>query len=281
MSPDSKSKDRPAGTAEPVSKRFVWAELTPFPDNPPVSPVRIAKMMRDHDGYNRRVVGTPVVADNKALAFPDPPETVFILDGNNRRAMAEEAGCLREKIIAQFWTGLTRAEMHELCLGANDRRTPKPAERFLRRVLMGDPRLKKIQEIVEEQGWMVSFERQNGALSCTDELEWIYAGGTKPSKEQRPHRKALVRAIETYEVAFGMEAVSQQNAAIKGLGAFWLLYLGEASQPGVLRALEGLDVRKLYEAGRERRESENLIGIHAGMADVIRARYNKYRRSGR
>jgi hypothetical protein len=120
-----------AKTKGPVSKRLRWDQTVPMPGNPVYSK-RVDQMRKNGPGYQPTQVGSPIVADNAELVFADyPPETLFVLDGGHRRALAEEDGQLEGEFIAELWRGLTRAEMYRRRRGANDRRTVKPAERFI------------------------------------------------------------------------------------------------------------------------------------------------------
>lgn len=270
----------------PKSKRVKWSDLEPFPDNPPVSMPRIGRLMKERGGYDPTALGTPEIADNSALAFPDYPEdTLFILDGNNRYVMADLGKALDEEIIVKLWSGLTEAEMHERCDGINDRRTTGPAEVFLRRCKRpaGGATQRAIKAAVEEQGWEIAYARAHARLTCTKELEWIWAGGRRPSITSGAHAGALARTLETYSGAFGYENGAQQGrmaSLIKGLGAFWLLY-PDAEFDGVVASISDLTQLDLYNKGRQRKEDLRLTNLYGGIIDVVRNRYNKGRRSGR
>lgn len=271
----------------PKSKRYRWSELTPLPDNPPISPTRINRLISEQDGYSRIAVGTPEVGDNSTLAYPQfPEETLFILDGNNRYEIARLEGKLDEEIIVKLWSGLTMGEMHDLCDGINDRRTRRPAERFLR-ACKSERRgatERAIKAIVEETGWRVGYEHGDGVLACTKELEWIWAGGRRPSLNSGTHRGALIRTLSTYEQAFGREKagskLTRTASVVKGLGAFWLVY-PDADPDGLVAALKGLEPKELYDSARQRRIDLRLSSLPNGMIDVLRNRYNKGRRGGR
>ena len=250
---------------EAVSRRIKWAEVTSFPENPPISDNRIARL-RKARGYDHNIIGTPELADNSAGAFPDyPPETIFVLDRNNRLQIARLENALDKEFIGKLWRGLSREQMHERALGGNDRRTPKPAERFLRRVAMGDVRLRQINAVIEEMNWRVTYERADGGLSCTHEIEWLWDQGG---------RTVLTKTIETYEAAFGRSAQSRQANVVKGIGAFWVLY-PEADIARVVSCLDELGVKDLFELGRSRRNDLSMAHLHNGMVDVMRHRYNK------
>jgi hypothetical protein len=270
----------------PKTKRVRWSELEPFPDNPPVSMPRVARLIKERGGYSPTAVGTPEVGDNSALAFPDfPEETLFVLDGNNRRVIAEQEGRLEDQIIVKLWIGLSEGEMHELCDGINDRRTTRPAERFLRRCKSGPggATQRAIKATVEESGWRVDYVRAPQQLTCTKELEWIWAGGRKPSINSGVYAGAVSRALETYEGAFGAEVsgtVGRQASLIKGLGAFWLLY-PDADLEGVIKSISDLEPIDLYNKGRSRKLDLRLSNLYGGIVDVLRNRYNKNRRGGR
>jgi hypothetical protein len=259
-----------AKTKGPVSKRLRWDQTVPMPGNPVYSK-RVDQMRKNGPGYQPTQVGSPIVADNAELVFADyPPETLFVLDGGHRRALAEEDGQLEGEFIAELWRGLTRAEMYRRRRGANDRRTVKPAERFIEMAAEGDAKKRSLMATVERLGWRISYDREEGGLSCTNELEWIY---------ERDHT-ALVLALGTYEAVWGMQDYRAQARAIKALGAFWLTYTDSTPPARLERLTAKLQQAKytpdtLYAAGVNERHHLSFISTPLeGIIYVLVALYN-------
>lgn len=238
-----------------------------MPGNP-IYPRRIQAMRREWGGYAEDIVGTPVVAANSELAFPDlPAGALVVADGGHRRALAEEDKRLDHEIFMEIHRGLSRGEIHRLRRGRNDRRTVKPAERFLELCAEGDVTRNAIRETVEGVGWTITHERAFGGLSCTNELEWIW---------RHPQGKAaVIRAIETYEGAWGKEPDKTQARVVKGLGAFWLRY-PEADPARLVHVAAKLTPGEIYESGR--RDAQVVVylsSVFNGIRHTLAQAYNR------
>jgi hypothetical protein len=253
-----------------VKRRMSWQHVVPFPGNP-VYEGRLRTMRREWNGYDHRIVGSPAIFDNSAGAYPDLPEdTLIVGDGNHRRALAEQDGKLDAEFIADLYRGLSRAEMHRLRRGLNDRRTVKPAEVFLERFEEGDTTKRAIKSRVEKLGWQITHERADGGLSCTNELEWIFARD----------KNAMVHAIATYEACWGKREAREQARVIKGLGAFWIKY-PHADEARLWKCMSGQSVADLYRAGKSSADDLPFIkSVYDGIRYVLVMNYNRGRRSG-
>lgn len=263
----SQSRDRGV-----VKRRFTWADVQPFPDNP-VYQGRIVQMRREWGGYIHDIVGSPAIFDNAAQAFPEYPEdTLFVGDGNHRRVLAEEDGKLDAEFIADLYRGLTRPQMFQRRRGLNNRRTVKPAEIFLALAEENPGGLESlIKADVDGYGWRIHFVPEDGAVSCTNELKWIW--------KQSP--TALARSIATYEAAFGAKPAAGQAKVIKGLGAFWVKY-PEADFDRLMRSLRGVSVGDLYSSGRSQKQGTTFIkSVHDGIRYSLAMGYNRGQRKGR
>jgi hypothetical protein len=258
-----------------IKRRLTWAEVQPMPRNP-VYPKRVAAMRRQWGGYDDAIVGSPAIADNAELAFPELPESALVvLDGHHRRQLAIEDGCEDHEFLADLHLGLTRAEAHRTRRGLNDRRTVKPAERFIELVAEGDIRLQAIQDTVEGLGWRITYEREDGGLSCTNELEWIW--------DQKGGKAAMIRAITSYERIWGEREDRAQARVIKGLGAFWLAY--PKADPDRLVSVvrkRGTTVNQLYVSGRHENDTLPYItSVYDGVRYVLAQLYNRGLRTGK
>jgi hypothetical protein len=259
-----------------IKRRLTWAEVQPMPRNP-VYPKRVAAMRRQWGGYDDAIVGSPAIADNAELAFPElPAETPWW------SLTATTAGSWRSKTAARITSssptctlGLTRAEAHRTRRGLNDRRTVKPAERFIELVAEGDIRLQAIQDTVEGLGWRITYEREDGGLSCTNELEWIW--------DQKGGKAAMIRAITSYERIWGEREDRAQARVIKGLGAFWLAY--PKADPDRLVSVvrkRGTTVNQLYVSGRHENDTLPYItSVYDGVRYVLAQLYNRGLRTGK
>lgn len=250
-----------------VKRRTRWTTLTPMPGAfNPIYPKRL-EVMSAGKGYRSDLVGSPVVVGNERLAFTDLPEDAhIILDGNHRYRLAEREGQLDDEVLIDYRPSLTRREIFELRQGLDSRRTVKPAERFIQLREMGDPTARLISHDVEQCGFVITHERADGGLSCTRELEWIYAH--KPA--------AMTQAILSYLSIWGIKEYSSQARVIKGLGAFWLRYENadmERLTSAVRRS--GISVNGLYDAGKNEQTHLPFIKtVHDGIRYVLAGTYN-------
>lgn len=255
-------------TATPtVKRRLAWTDVLPFPDNP-IYGRRIEQMRRQWGGYDGSIVGSPAIADNAALAFPELDEdALIVVDGNHRRALAEQDGKLGDEFLADLHRGLGRAELHRLRRGLNDRRTVKPAERFLERLAEGEPTKAIVAARVEDTGWRITHDREPGGLACTNELEWIF--------QRSP--TALIGAILSYEAIWGRRDDRAQARVIKGLGAFWIRYEGaDAERLAVQMRRSGMTVGELFAQGRQVNiDTPRLKGVWDGIRYALAAQYNR------
>lgn len=248
-----------------VKRRMTWNDVTPFPGNP-IYKGRLASMRKEWGGYYHGIVGSPAIYDNSAMAFPDfPPETLFVGDGNHRHQLALQDGKVSEEFLADLYRGMTRAEMFKVRRGLNDRRTVKPAETFLALVEEGDLKKRTLKDAVEGLGWAITHDRASGGLPCVNELEWIWARD----------KAAMLRAIQTYERAFGVEPDKSQARVIKGLGQFWVKY-PDADSDRLVKSLKGVKVDALYLSGKTQKEAVSFVKtVFGGIAYVLAMGYNK------
>jgi hypothetical protein len=253
-----------------VKRRMTWMDVIPMPGNP-IYEGRLARMDREFGGYAHEIVGSPAIFLNDAGAFPELPLTAQVIgDGNHRRALAERHDALDHEFLADLYRGMTRPEVYRLRRGLNDRRTVKPAEKFIELVEEGDPTRRALTELVEGVGWHISHDRELHGLPCTNELMWIYAR----------RKGAVVRAIQTYEQVWGVRGERAQARVIKGLGAFWIKY-PEADLDRLVASLKGVTVEELYRAGRNQNTEVTFIkGVYDGIRFVAVMHYNRGRRRG-
>lgn len=260
-----------------VRRRMTWADVTPMPGNP-IYGKRVEQMRKEGGGYLSSLVGSPTIAENSELAFPElPEEELLLLDGGHRRRLAEEEGKLDDEFLADLRRGLTRAEMYRIRRGLNNRRTVKPAERFIEMAEEGDAHKIAIRDAVERAGWRISYDREPGGLPCTNELEWIWAR----------ERGAMVLALHTYEGVWGQEPYKAQARVVKALGAFWITYANSTPNAEMESLITALKKSKytpdtLYAAGRNENEVLSFLrSVLDGIVYIIVAVYNDRRPSKR
>lgn len=256
-----------------VKRRLRWSEVVPFPGNA-IYPKRLQQMEREWGGYVRELVGSPAICDNAARAFPElPPDALITLDGNHRRVLAERHNMLDDEFLADLYRGLDRAEMHRRRRGLNDRRTIKPAEKFIEMAQENrhGPEAALMRE-VEALGWKISHtQHEPHSFSCVRELMWI----------RGRDRAAVTLAIRTYEGAWGTKGTDADAKVIKGLGAFWARY-PKADPDRLVTALAHTTPYEVYRAGRSQYEVLPFVrSSWDGVRYVIAQIYNNAKRAGK
>jgi len=254
----------------PVKRRLTWADVMPMPGNP-IYGKRVEQMRKEGGGYLSSLVGSPTIADNSEKAFPELPEdALLVLDGGHRRRLAEEQGQLSDEFLADLRRGLSRQEMYRIRRGLNNRRTVKPAERFIEMAEEGDPHKVALKEAVERMGWRITYDREEGGLPCTNELEWIW----------EKDRSALVLALTSYESLWEQQPFKAQARIIKALGAFWAIYAytePSATMETFVSQLKrsNYDPDSLYAAGKnEQFHLSYIASVLDGIVYVIKNTYN-------
>lgn len=213
-------------TNNAVTRRVPWEQMHDLPDNP-IMLSRIERIERE-GGFRAQSVGTPELALNDEGAFPDlPRDALVIIDGHHRKRLWERANGSAgpEDVICKIHRGLTRQEIEQRFLDANDARTHHVNELFVHRVAAGEVKARAINKIIESAGFHVPPHGTpaKGGIRGANAVEWVYNGGT--GRDVRKfHPVVLTRTLEGLRLMYGNDKDATKSNLVKGLGMFHLRY---------------------------------------------------------
>lgn len=164
---------------------------------------RVAAMVTDWDPGK---VGTITVSKRS-------DGTLFVPDGAHRVSAAREVG--QSTLPAVVHHGLSRSDEAALFTGLNTFAQPSAISRFLARVDEGDEVARRIKEIVEQHGWRIGQNADNGFISAVTAVEQVYrsAAATLPEGE---HPEVLDWTLDVITAAWEHDRDSAHAAILKG-----------------------------------------------------------------
>ncbi|MGH8882898.1 MAG: DUF6551 family protein, partial [Stackebrandtia sp.] len=118
----------------------------------------VRKTIED-EGYRPEAVGVPVVSLR-------PDGTQHMIDGQHRRALALEAGRGMDEVDCQVHEGLSREMEAAMFRRLNHRRSVGILDKFLIRIVEGDPVAVTINEVVHEHGWTFATGKSDGRIAA-------------------------------------------------------------------------------------------------------------------
>lgn len=173
----------------------------------------VRKTIED-EGYRPEAVGVPVVslrADG----------TLHMIDGQHRRGLALEAGRGMDEVECQVHEGLTREMEAAMFRRLNHRRAVGILDKFLIRIVEGDPAATAINEVVLSHGWSLNTGKADGRIAAVSALEKIYNG----AKIRPPGQRAVIdQVLAMITEAWGHNATGVRAEIISGLGMVLLRY---------------------------------------------------------
>lgn len=264
-----------------VTKRVKWEDMHDLPNNP-IMLTRLERIERN-GGFREQSVGTPELALNDAEAFPDlEPDAYVIIDGHHRRKLWERANGNRGSVdvICKIHRGLTREQIEQRFLDANDYRNHHVNELFVHRVASGEVKACQINKIIEAAGFHVPPHGTpvKGGIRGVNAVEWVYDGGKRATSKIHPI--ALTRTLEGLRIMYGKDKDVTKSNAVKGLGLFHLRYGNGVDIDRLHRNLPAKHktVAQLLADAGVFQEAMKIQVPHA-VAYTIRLAYNGARRS--
>lgn len=198
-----------------------------------------------------------------------------IIDGQHRVAALRVLGKSSTPIPCALYEGLTRAEEAAMFRRLNNTRQVQPLDRFLVRVVEGDPIACELSRILSAQGWAIAKTGSRGSFFAVTALEKIYRA------KEGGDADACAALIRVATEAWGHDSNALRAEIVSGLGV-------------VLRRHPRLDMPKLItELAKNEGGPLGLIGkarqlrdIRSGriadaMAEILINQYNKRRHSNR
>lgn len=226
----------------------------------------------EEEGYRPEAVGVPAVslrADG----------TLHMIDGQHRRALALESGRGMDEVDCQVYEGFTKAQEAAMFRLLNHRRAVGILDKFLIRIVEGDPTAVALNEALQAHGWTVNTGKADGRFAAVGALEKIYKGGGF----REPGQRYIVDlTIEMITEAWGHNPTGVRSEIVSGLGMVLLRHEIELDLPKVVTemtvheggALGVVSRAKLLQRLRGGRLSD-------AAAEIIVAMHNKSKRSKR
>lgn len=223
--------------------------------------------------YRPEAVGTLTVSQREDGSF-------HVIDGQTRRSGAIAAGHGSDTVSCQVYEGLTRSEEAAMFRLLNDRRSVGPIDKFLIRVVEGEPVAVDINNILRSYGWTAAHARNNAKVQAVGALENVY---TQCAKVGRNHAiTTLTRTVSTITEAFGHDSDGMRAEIIQGLGAVVGMYWNEMDLPKLTREMAQYEGGPLSMVGRCKGLREMRGGrIADNMADVLVNLHNRKKQHGK
>lgn len=249
-------------------------------DTPEVQWVKLSDLKRDQrvntrpvdqgwvesklsEGFDLRKFGTPTLSSR-------PGGRYIVLDGQNRVALAREAGLSDEKVQCSVFHGLSRDQEAAIFLGLNDSRRVLPIYKFLARVATREVQATSIVKIVESYGWKVGNKGEDGYIQAAAALDYAWSLGPD----------VLSDTIKVITGAWELRSEGTRSVIIKGIASVVNRYGTDIDLPGLALRLA------TYSGGPNGiyADARGLHGfrggtIHAAISEVVVNAYNKGRRA--
>lgn len=231
----------------------------------------VARKLRT-EGFKPEVLGVLVVSHRA-------DGTWHVMDGQHRRALAIQAGYPELEIECQVHENLTRAEEAAMFRYLNDKRTVQPLDKFLVRVVEGDPAAKTCHDLLVKHGWKVAMSKHDASFAAVAAIERIYNGG---AIRKGPCPEIVDTMLKIIVSAWGHTADGVRNEIIHGLGMVLLQHFGEADLTKITSELAAMEGGPLGLVGRSR-GLKALRGGRMGdaVADIIVMLHNQKKRTNR
>ena len=215
--------------------------------------------------------------------------SLHLVDGQHRVEALRMLGN-EEPFSALVYYGLTLDQEARLFLALNEQTAVKSFQKFLARIIAGEPVAVGINEIVARCGLKLveSTRGDDGRVHSTAALERVYLGrgaAARPGKPQdgeNTYPGILEKTLQTIIESWGPTHAALQSQIIESVGIVFHRY------PDTVEPIDLIDKLAKYPGG-----PNHLIGtgrawrdVHGGtvvgaIADVIVQIYNKHRRSRR
>ena len=250
----------------PTMKTLRWDQITIDPEvQRHLDKTWVSKTIQE-EGYRPEAVGVPVVslrADG----------TLHMIDGQHRRALALEAGRGMDEVECQVHEGLTKALEAAMFRRLNHRRSVGILDKFLIRIVEGDPVATTINEIVTSRGWNFNTGKADGRIAAVSSLEKIYNG----ARIRQPGQGAVLgQVLEMITEAWGYNATGVRAEIISGLGMVLLRYGSELDAAKVVTQMAQHEGGALGLVSRARLLQKLRGGTLAdSTAEIIVAMHNK------
>lgn len=196
-----------------------------------------------------------------------------VVDGMHRVTALRAMGWNGQKIPCSVFEGISKAEAARLFLGRNDARSVRYIDKFLVRLVEGDPTACAVNSIVQAAGYIIDREHRDGVITAAKALEDIYVGRGQRIKGENP--VALRRTLAVLTEAWGRTTDAVNGRVLLGVGAFFLRYddaVDDARMAKKIAVVPGKDALIARGAGVRERHGGT---IPAGIAHYLVDEYNR------
>lgn len=232
-------------------------------------PLDVRRVRYDAEHFNPDGLGVLTVSKRSNGSY-------IVLDGQHRTAIVKLVGDEDYKLNCEVFEGLTTPEEAALFRVRNNMRRVRALDLFLVRLTEGDPIAKKVEGVVEDNGWKVGVGDPTKLISAVVRMERVL----QMDPDSVP--TALEKALATSTRAWGHVPGAGDGRIIEGLGLVYVRYGAAVDTDSMIRRMA------TFEAG-----PLGLLGRAHGLASIIRAKapqalaevvvdeYNRHRRSSR
>lgn len=207
-------------------------------------------------------------------------EKLYVIDGQHRVELMRAVGWGDQKIHAEIFDGLTKAQEAEIFLERNDRKAVRPLDKFRQDVNAGHEHQCAIVDIVKHHGLSIADGGTDGSISAVNALQKIYGGANITGPEEGAH--ALSRTLSCIKAAWGKNAAAFSGQILLGMGMVQLRYNGAIEQKTMAQKLAPFKggAPGLIGTAKALKELRGRPLPHC-VAEIIVDTYNKGRRIGK
>ncbi len=138
----------------------------------------------------------------------------YLIDGQHRIAALRVAGPPARPVACEVFTGLNMAEEAAMFRLRNNTAKVGYLDRFLVRVVEGDPRATDVEQTLKRHGWTINPNNQNGSFTAVAAYEKIH----------RLDAVAAERAIAAITRAWGHDRNGADFRIVEGIGLVYARY---------------------------------------------------------
>lgn len=198
-----------------------------------------------------------------------------IMDGQHRIGAAMVLGKGDTPVDCKLYEGLSRPEEAAMFRRLNNTRGVQTLDRFLIRIVEGEPVACTLETILHRHGWRIAKQAARGAFFAVSALETVYKAKDDGDVE------TCETVIRIATEAWGHDSNALRAQIVSGLGALLRRYPG-LDMPKLITEMAKHDGGPLGLIGRAKQLRDIRGGrIADSMAEILVNLHNKRRSTGR
>lgn len=200
--------------------------------------------------------------------------TLWLFDGQHRKALLERVGWGDQLVRCRVYSGLARADEARIFRDLNTSYKPSRMDDFLAAITEGDQEAISIDNIAKSAGLAIHRQAGEGHITAIAACQAIYRGDLKGIK--RPDPTALLYAVECLRDAFGTDSSSFRGTVLQGLGFVFLRENGRTNRKRMVERLASVPggAAGLEARARQAKDIHNR-SLPMSAAGVITDLYNR------